>query len=71
MNAEPRDCEACGGSGEVVFGIWVYEHGCGFGHESSDARPCEECHGTGLLKPPAITTNRTTQDRIPDDDLPF
>lgn len=40
-------CEACDGSGVEVFGVWVYEHGCGFGHNSTDERPCERCGGLG------------------------
>ena len=40
-------CNACEGSGVEVFGTWVYEPGCGFGHASSDERPCRECNGAG------------------------
>jgi DnaJ-class molecular chaperone len=40
-------CEACEGSGVEVFGTWVYEHGCGFGHNSTDERPCGACNGAG------------------------
>lgn len=40
-------CDACDGSGVEVFGVRVYEHGCGFAHDSSDERPCERCGGVG------------------------
>lgn len=40
-------CDACNGSGVEVFGIWVYEPGCGFGHDSTDERPCGKCAGAG------------------------
>lgn len=40
-------CDACDGSGEEVFGIWVYEPGCGYGHTSTDGRPCSKCCGEG------------------------
>lgn len=40
-------CPACDGSGVEVFGIRVYEPGCGFAHDSSDERPCPECRGDG------------------------
>lgn len=40
-------CEACDGSGVEVFGTWEYEPGCGFGHASSDERPCSNCDGAG------------------------
>lgn len=41
------DCPTCCGSGVEVFGITVYEHGCGFSHPSTDERPCERCRGYG------------------------
>jgi|GEM_PF-7073153 len=40
-------CEACDGSGVEVFGITVYEPGCGFSHPSTDERPCGHCAGLG------------------------
>jgi hypothetical protein len=42
-------CPSCDGSGEIVRGIWVYEPGCGFGHMSDDADPCETCGGCGSI----------------------
>lgn len=41
------ECNACDGSGVEVFGTWVYEHGCGYGHNSTDERPCGKCNGNG------------------------
>lgn len=78
---DPTICEACDGTGEIIFAIWVYEHGCGFGHESSDGRPCEHCGGTGKTTPqpdrpwwmgtrPAAP-NRETSLVASDDDIPF
>lgn len=70
---DPRICESCDGAGEIVFAIWVYEPGCGYGHESSDAEPCRECGGSGRtdrslrLTPP----NLSHQAIVPDDELPF
>lgn len=40
-------CPCCNGSGVEVFGVIVYETGCGFSHDSSDEMPCSECDGTG------------------------
>lgn len=40
-------CNACKGSGVEVHRIWVYEPGCGFGHDSTDERPCGKCNGEG------------------------
>lgn len=40
-------CEACDGSGVEVFGTWIYEPGCGHGHNSTDERPCGACNGAG------------------------
>lgn len=40
-------CGGCDGSGVEVFGVTVYEHGCGFSHDSTDERPCRACNGTG------------------------
>lgn len=44
-----NDCPACDGTGVEVFGITVYEHGCGFSHPSTDERPCGHCGGTGFF----------------------
>jgi DnaJ-class molecular chaperone len=42
-----HQCDACDGSGVEVFGTFVYEPGCGFGHDSTDERPCGKCNGAG------------------------
>lgn len=70
---DPSICEACDGSGEIIFAIWVHEPGCGYGHESSDGRMCEECNGTGRVgrEPRPLPVNLSHQQIIPDDDLPF
>ena len=47
LGPEPDECEACEGSGVVVFGITVYEPGCGYSYESTDERTCDHCQGTG------------------------
>lgn len=62
-------CEACDGSGVIVFAIRVYEHGCGFAHDSSDERPCEECHGTGKVRQAAITTRPEPEAEDPEADI--
>jgi ssDNA-binding Zn-finger/Zn-ribbon topoisomerase 1 len=36
-------CPECNGSGVIVYGVTVYEHGCGFPHDDTDERPCPEC----------------------------
>ena len=41
------DCPTCGGEGYTVHRITVYEHGCGFPHDDSEERPCENCKGAG------------------------
>lgn len=64
-------CQACDGNGEIVFAIRVYEPGCGYGHESSDGRPCEECGGTGKVNLPPRSWRKPTQPIISDDDLQF
>jgi DnaJ-class molecular chaperone len=42
-------CDACDGYGNEVFGITVYEPGCGFSHDSTDERPCKHCGGAGVI----------------------
>lgn len=44
-------CEACDGSGVEVFSVTVYEHGCGYSHDSTDERPCRVCDGAGRIRP--------------------
>ncbi len=86
LRPDPHVCEACDGSGVEVFAIRVYEHGCGFAHDSTDERPCRECGGSGRVEPPADLTMRraleldgeklrqlTGEDHGPwlDDNVPF
>lgn len=52
LPAEIIECPVCQGEGIEVYRTFIYEHGCGFGHDSSDERPCPECGGAGY-----ITTN--------------
>lgn len=40
-------CPRCDGAGAQVFASWVYEHGCGFGHEDSYEEACPDCEGNG------------------------
>lgn len=41
------ECAHCGGDGVIRKSIWVYEHGCGFGHEDVLEAPCRFCNGAG------------------------
>lgn len=41
-----EDCPRCGGEGGYEKHIWVYEHGCGFGHDDGMWVTCEVCNGT-------------------------
>jgi DnaJ-class molecular chaperone len=52
MTIETRfvTCDRCGGDGVLVFGTFEYEPGCGYGHESSDERPCPVCDGAGVIE---------------------
>ncbi len=43
------DCEACGGSGEILETIHVYEVGCGFSHPDVHGKPCQVCDGVGFF----------------------
>jgi hypothetical protein len=58
---DPRICECCDGSGVEVFGVTVYEHGCGFSHDSTDERPCKECGGTGQTPERFFNADREMQ----------
>lgn len=40
-------CPLCNGSAVSVRAVWVYEHGCAFGHYDSEEDPCPECEGNG------------------------
>lgn len=42
-----EDCPNCGGEGGFEKHIWVYEQGCGFGHDDSMWVTCDVCDGTG------------------------
>jgi hypothetical protein len=41
------DCPHCSGEGGFEKHIWVYEHGCGFGHDDSMWATCAVCDGIG------------------------
>lgn len=41
------DCAECGGEGEVLETIHVYETGCGFSHPDVYGKPCPACNGIG------------------------
>ncbi len=41
------ECVQCCGEGHQLRATWVYEHGCGFGHEDVEAVPCDVCNGSG------------------------
>lgn len=41
------DCEQCGGEGEILETIHVYENGCGFSHPDVYGKPCLHCGGRG------------------------
>ena len=43
------DCGVCGGSGEILETIHVYEPGCGFSHPDVYGKPCQACGGNGWL----------------------
>lgn len=42
-------CHHCGGEGEILETIQVYEAGCGFSHPDVHSKPCEACGGNPLL----------------------
>lgn len=54
---EWETCEVCGGSGERLESITVYEHGCGFSHDDVYSRVCEQCGGAGGEIVPAQATS--------------
>lgn len=39
------DCQTCGGEGEILETIHVYEVGCGFSHPDAHSKPCPACGG--------------------------
>lgn len=43
------DCPECGGSGEILETIHVYEAGCGFSHPDVYGKSCRACGGNGWL----------------------
>ncbi|MDI3563517.1 hypothetical protein [Bradyrhizobium sp. Arg816] len=42
-----KDCEICGGEGVIYRNIFVYEAGCGFGHDDVYSVECDACAGNG------------------------
>jgi hypothetical protein len=40
------DCPECGGEGEILETIHVYEAGCGFSHPDVYGKECLRCRGT-------------------------
>ncbi len=42
-----KDCEVCGGEGAIYKSIFVYEAGCGFGHDDVYSVECDACAGNG------------------------
>ena len=44
---EWRDCPECCGEGGFEKHIWVYEQGCGFGHDDGVWVDCKACGGRG------------------------
>lgn len=40
-------CDDCCGDGVIRHAIWVYEHGCGFGHDDVSEDTCQACNGIG------------------------
>jgi DnaJ-class molecular chaperone len=68
MNMMPPDyrlftCSDCNGSGVVGRSIWVYEHGCAFGHSDTEEYPCPECHGEGVVEVEAAPIEMEDLDR--------
>lgn len=42
-----KDCEVCGGEGVIYKPAFVYEAGCGFGHDDVHSVECDACAGNG------------------------
>lgn len=42
-------CPLCDGSAVQARAVWVYEHGCAFGHYDTEEDPCPECEGNGRV----------------------
>lgn len=42
-------CPLCNGSAVSPRAVWVYEHGCAFGHYDTEEDACPECEGAGQL----------------------
>jgi hypothetical protein len=40
-------CPECNGSAVSPRAVWVYEHGCAFGHYDTEEDPCPACEGAG------------------------
>lgn len=61
MGHEPEtivNCPTCGGEGGYEKRIWVYEVGCGYGHDSSDWQICPTCNGVGFEMEPVEPDGR-------------
>lgn len=71
MNFITATCPACDGSGVEVFGVTVYEHGCGFSHPSTDERPCGQCAGEGVIEVAVELITIADLERIPSACDPF
>jgi hypothetical protein len=63
---EWEDCPECGGEGEILETIHVYERGCGFSHPDTYGRPCRACGGRRGSIVPAGTSNGITIDDLDD-----
>jgi hypothetical protein len=42
-------CPTCRGLAVTPRAVWVYEPGCGFGHDDTEEDACPECEGAGQL----------------------
>lgn len=50
MDARFLPCPVCDGSGETIYGVSIYEAGCGFPHAYDFGRACDNCDGTGKVE---------------------
>jgi DnaJ-class molecular chaperone len=57
-----EDCPACCGEGGYEKHIFVYERGCGFGHDDSMWVTCEKCNGIGGFICEALPNTGETPD---------
>jgi hypothetical protein len=42
-------CPTCRGLAVKPRAVWVYEPGCGFGHDDAEEDACPECEGNGQV----------------------